>query len=193
MLNAALNLYDEDFEIIEGEKFMSPSPSVNHNLITARLIMALGTPLVVSNRGYALPEMDVHFPDGNLVKPDLTVISFDNRQIMHKKSAIYGVPEMAVEIFSRSTRKRDVTIKKNIYEKNGVKEYWIVDPFAKTIEVFTLHDGKFDEGAEYIYYDDEDEWNSLTEEERENSPQEIVSSIFEDVTVKLSDAFGWYI
>ena len=193
MLNVALNLYDESFEIIEGEKFMSPSPSVNHSLIAMRIAHVFMRSMIPKNEGYVMSEMDVHFPDGNLVKPDLTVISFNNRQIMHKKSAIHGVPDMTVEIFSRSTRKRDITIKKNIYEKNGVKEYWTVDPFAKTIEVFTLHDGKFDEGAEYIYYDNEDEWNELTDEERENSPQEIVSSIFDDVTVKLSDAFGWYI
>ena len=192
MLNAALNLYDEEFEIIEGEKFMSPSPSVNHNLITMRIAYVFLCAFIPKNEGYVLSEIDVHFPDGNLIKPDLVVISFANKNIMQRNGKINGVPDMTVEIFSRSTRKRDVTIKKNIYEKNGVKEYWTVDPFAQTVEVFTLDDGKFDDGAEYIFYQ-EDEWNDLTEEERENSPQEIKSSIFDDVTVALSDVFGWCI
>jgi len=193
MLNAALELHDEKFEIIEGVKIMSPSPSVNHNLIAMRLAHTFINQLIIKNsKGYILTEIDVHFPDGNLFKPDLIAISFDNKKIMQRHGTIHGVPDMTVEIFSRSTRKRDVTIKKNIYEANGVKEYWTIDPFAKTVEIFTLHDGKFDDGTEYIYYEEE-EWNDLTEDERQNSPQEIPSTIFEGLTVKLSDVFGWYI
>lgn len=191
-MNAALKLYDESFEIIEGVKIMSPSPSLNHNFIVLRLANVFMNRLIAKGNGYVVSEIDVHFPDGNLLKPDLIAVSLDNKKIMQRRGTIHGVPEMTVEIFSRSTRKRDVTIKKNIYEANGVKEYWMIDPFAKTVEVCTLSDGKFDDGAEYIYYEQE-EWEELTEEERQNSPQEINSSIFEGLVVKLSDVFGWYI
>ena len=193
MLNVALDLYDKSFETIEGEKFMSPSPSVNHSLVTSRLASVIGTPLYVSLRGYALPEIDVHFPDGNLFKPDLIVVSFENRKIMmNRRNIIQGVPDMTVEILSRSTMKRDTTIKKDIYERNGVKEYWIIDPYRKSVEVFILKDGKYNEGAEYVYFDNE-EWEELTEDEKINFPQEITVSIFEDLNVKLADVFGWCI
>ena len=194
MLNSALEIYDDSFEMIEGEKFMSPSPNVNHSLITSRIASIIGTYAYVHMKGYVLPEVDVHFPDGNLFKPDLTVISFANREIMmNRRNIIQGVPDMTVEIFSRSTRKRDVTIKKNIYERNGVKEYWTIDPFSKTVEVFILQeDGKFDDGTEYFYYEKE-EWEDLTEEEKQNSKQEITLSIFDDLVVKVDDIFGWCI
>ena len=193
MLNVALDLYDKSFETIEGEKFMSPSPSVNHSLVTMRVGEAISRRLIPTNKGYALPEVDVHFPDGNLFKPDLIVVSFENRHIMmNRRNIIQGVPDMTVEILSRSTMKRDTTIKKDIYERNGVKEYWIIDPYRKSIEVFILKDGKYNEGAEYVYFDNE-EWEELTEDEKINFPQEITVSIFEDLNVKLADVFGWCI
>ena len=193
MLNAALDFYEKNFEIIGGKKIMSPSPSVNHSLVTSRLVSVIGTPLYVSLRGYVLPKVDVHFPDGNLFKPDLVIISFENRKIMmNRRNIVQGVPDMTVEILSRSTMKRDTTVKKNIYEKNGVKEYWIIDPYRKSVQVFTLQDGKYNEGDEYVYFDDE-EWEELTEDEKINFPQEITVSIFEDLNVKLSDIFGWCI
>ena len=194
MLNAALSIYDEEFEIIEGEKIMSPSPRFNHNLIAMRLGAVINFYFISKKMGgYVVSEMDVHFPDGNLCKPDLIAISFENRNIVDSKGKIYGVPDMAVEIFSRSTRKRDITIKKDIYERNGVKEYWTIDPWAKIVEVFKLCDGKFDGGTEYVYYEDEEELNELTEEELHNAKQDIDSTIFEGLNVKLSDVFGWYI
>ena len=193
MLNTALDFYEKNFEIIGGKKIMSPSPSVNHSLVTMRVGEAISRRLIPTNKGYALPEVDVHFPDGNLFKPDLVIISFENRKIMmNRRNIVQGVPDMTVEILSRSTMKRDTTVKKNIYEKNGVKEYWIIDPYRKSVQVFTLQDGKYNEGDEYVYFDDE-EWEELTEDEKINFPQEITVSIFEDLNVKLSDIFGWCI
>ena len=61
--------------------------------------------------------------------------------------------DMVVEVLSPSTRKNDFTIKKDIYEKNGVKEYWIVDQRAKTVDVYILRDGKFNFDESYHKYD----------------------------------------
>ena len=72
---------------------------------------------------------------------------------------------MVVEIISKSTKNRDYTIKKDTYEKFGVKEYWIVDPYMKSISVYLLRDGKYELDDEYIYFNDK-EFELLDEEEK---------------------------
>ena len=190
MLNAALDLRDEDFEIIEGEKIMSPSPNINHTLIAMRLGAAMVGHLAEKNRGWVMAEIDVHFPDGSLVKPDLIAVSFENHKIMSRKNAIYGVPDMTVEIFSRSTMRRDFTIKKDVYERNGVKEYWIINPWSKTVSVNILRDGKFFLDEIYSVYD-EDDLAELTDKEKAAVKFEIPVSVFDGLKIKVADIFAW--
>lgn len=187
-MNAAL--YDESFEIIEGEKIVSPSPNINHTLITMKLGATLVDYLAEKKCGWVMADIDVHFPDGNLIKPDLIVVSLENRSIMNKKNAIYGVPDMAVEILSRSTMKRDLTVKKDIYEKNGVKEYWIINTWAQSVFVHILRDGKFFLDEIYSVYSEED-LAELTDEEKAAVKFEIPVSIFDDLNIKVADIFEW--
>ena len=99
---------------------------------------------------------------------------------------------MVVEVLSRSTRKNDLTVKKDTYEKFGVKEYWIVDPFMKSIDVYILRDGKFElDTNEYIHCEDEDELKDLSDKERAAVKFEISPSIYPEITMKLSDIFSW--
>lgn len=188
MLNATL--YDESYEIIEEEKFMSPSPNLNHTLIAMRLGAAMVSYLTKNRCGWVMADIDVHFPDGNLIKPDLVAVSFENREIMNRKNAIHGVPDFVVEIFSRSTMRRDFTIKKDIYERNGVKEYWIINPWAKTVSVNLLRDGKFFLDEIYSVYS-EDDWAELTDEEKDAVKFEIPVSIFEGLQINVNDIFDW--
>ena len=188
MLNEALNL---DYEIIGGEKFMSPCASAYHNNVMGGLYTLISFYVRNNKVGYAFTDsMDVHLPDGNLFKPDLTVIKSENSAIINWKGAIYGVPDMVVEVLSKSTRRNDLTIKKDIYESNGVKEYWIVDPRAKTVDVYILRDGKFELDESYYKYTAK-EFELLDDEEKAAYKPEIKVSIFDDLFIKVDDIFSW--
>ena len=188
MLNEALN---RDYEIIEGVKIMTPSASPYHNNVMGRLYIRIGLYVRTHKNGYVFTDStDVNLPDGNLFKPDLTVVKSENAAIINWQRGIYGVPDMVVEVLSKSTKKKDLTIKKDIYESNGVKEYWIVDPWAKSVTVYLLRDGKFEFDDEYFKYD-ADEWEFLDDEEKAAVKPEIKVSIFEDLFVKVDDIFSW--
>ena len=181
----------KSYEIIGGEKFMSPSANLFHNNVMGGLYTIISMYLHRNKNGYVFTDsVDVHLPDGNLFKPDLVVVTKENSKILNWQRAIYGVPDMVVEVLSRSTRKRDLTIKKDIYESNGVKEYWIVDPYMKAVDVYILHDGKFEFDESYHKYTD-DEFESLTEEEKADAKSEIKVSIFDDLIINVEDIFSW--
>ena len=189
MLNDAL--FYESYEIIEGEKIMSAAAPLNHSGILFRLGMIIGNYVIAKKCGYVFPDdVDVHFPDGNLFKPDLVVVKQENAGILNWHGAIYGVPDMVVEVLSKSTRRKDSTIKKDIYESNGVKEYWIIDPWAKAVDVYILREGKFEHDGEYLKYS-ADEWKELSDEEKAAVKTEIKVGIFEDCIVKVADIFSW--
>ena len=187
MSNPAIELYDEDFEVIEGEKFMSPSPHRTHMYIMMNLAVNFHMYLARNNKGRVFTDnMDIHFPDGSLMKPDLSIVC--NPECFKHGATVYGVPDFVAEILSRSTMKRDLTIKKDIYEKNGVKEYWIIDPWSKNVHVNILRDGKYFLDEIYGVYD-EFEWSELTDEEKAEIKFDIHVSIFDDLTINVNEIF----
>ncbi len=184
-------LYYKSYETIGGEKFMAPAPNLGHNSIITELITNINSYCRQNNCGRVFGDnTDVHLPDGNLFKPDLVVIKKENYSIMNWQGAIYGVPDMVVEVLSRSTRVRDLTVKKDAYESNGVKEYWIVDPYMKTVDVYILQDGKYKLDGSYTKFTEYD-WEGLNEEEKAAAKFEIKVSIFDDLFIKLDDIFSW--
>ena len=184
----------DDYEIIEGVKFMAPSADSWHNNVVVKLAMIIGMHAAVNKLGLVFTDsLDVHFPDGNLFKPDFMFISAANSKIVvdNKHSTIHGVPDMVAEIFSRSTMKRDMTIKKDIYERNGVKEYWTIDPWREAIDVYLLHDGKYELAGQYENWSD-DELLRFTDEERAEIKMEIPVAVLDGFKVKIRNIFGWY-
>ena len=184
----------DDYEIIEGVKFMAPSADSWHNNVVVKLAMIIGMHAAVNKLGLVFTDsLDVHFPDGNLFKPDFMFISAANSKIVvdNKYSTIHGVPDMVAEIFSKSTMKRDVGIKKDIYERNGVREYWIVDPWSENIQVYLLRDGKYYLDDVYHNYSN-DELNEMTDEERAEVKMEVPVAVLDGFTVKIRNIFGWY-
>ena len=191
MLDSAVKLYNEDYEIIEGEKVMSPTANLSHNKIIMRIGFAIDDYCEKNSCGTVFTDsIDVHLPDGNYFKPDLTVVLKENENILDWKGNINGVPDMVVEVLSKSTRKKDMTIKKDIYERNGVKVYWIVDPWAKIISVYLLRDGKYVLDDDYIYFDDK-EFSRLEDYEKAEVKFEVPVHLFEDFKVKLAYVFKW--
>ena len=196
MLNAANTVFNErlmypSYEIIGGKKIVAPAAPLYHSSSIIKLVVAFENYFRQNKKGYVFADhVDVHFPDGSIYKPDLVVITEENKEIMSSNKAIYGAPDMVVEVLSRSTRKNDLTIKKDTYEKFGVKEYWIVDPLMKIIDAYILRDGKYEFDDEYVYYED-DEFNDLTDAEKAEVKSEISPSIFPDLKIKLSNIFTW--
>ena len=184
----------DDYEIIEGEKFMAPSPDWGHVNVTANLIATIGVYVKTNKLGTIAPDnFDVHFPDGNLFQPDFIFVSAEKARFLfqNKANTIHGVPDMVAEIFSKSTMKRDIGIKKDIYERNGVKEYWIIDPWRETIDVYLLREGKYELAGHYENWSD-DELLTLTEEERAKIEMEIPVAVLDGFKVKIRNIFGWY-
>ncbi len=189
MINDAL--FYEFYEIIRGEKFMSPAANPLHGLILFKLSKIIDNYLIKNEGGFVFTDnVDVYFPDGNIFKPDVTVITSENIKIIQWRGAIRGVPDMVVEVLSPSTRVNDLTIKKDVYESNGVKEYWIIEPWDKTVDVYILHDGRYTLQNSYHKYTTE-EWDALNAEEKAAYKPEIKVSVFDDLFVKVDDIFSW--
>lgn len=185
MLNdrLAYNLY----EIINGEKFMSPSPSRKHSYVMGNILVVLAGYLKVKNSGRVFTgSMEIYLPDKNILRPDLFIVC--DRKILKDNPKLYGVPDFVVEILSRSTMRKDLTVKKDIYEKNGVREYWIVKPFDKSVTVYHLREGKLELDDIYTCLTEE-EFNQLDEEEKAEIKTDIKLSIFDDLTITVKEIF----
>jgi Uma2 family endonuclease len=78
-----------------------------------------------------------------VVEPDLLYLSNERAADVLTPLHVRGVPELVVEIASRGTRKRDETIKRRLYERNGVAEYWVVDPRIDVIRVYRREGARF--------------------------------------------------
>ena len=184
----------DDYELIGGEKFMAPSPGWGHVNVTANLVTIIGGYARINKLGVAVADnFDVHFPDGSLFRPDFIFVSAEKAKILFqdKNTTLYGVPDMVAEIFSRSTMNRDVGIKKDTYERNGVKEYWIIDPWRESIEVYLLKNGRYEFGGLYQNWS-EDELARLTDDERAKIEFEVPVGVLDGFKVKIKNIFGWY-
>ena len=185
--------YAEDYdlyEIIEGEKIMAAAPSLTHNTIVTRLLTTFMNYVDEHDCGAVFGDnIDVHLPDGNLFRPDVSIVC--DKNILEQRKAIYGVPDLVVEVLSPSTAKRDLTKKKDIYARNGVKEYWIVSPNDRRIEVYHLLDGKFELDGVYYGYSDA-MLETLTDDDRAAVQTDIKVSLFDDLIVDAKKIFKWW-
>jgi len=87
---------------------------------------------------------DLLIDNYTVLQPDLFWVNPESDTCMAKEGRFYGAPDLVVEILSPSTATRDKTVKFDLYETNGVKEYWIVDPSNEYVDVFVRVDDKFD-------------------------------------------------
>ncbi|MBE0478293.1 Uma2 family endonuclease [Candidatus Aerophobetes bacterium] len=129
---------DKRYEIIEGELAMVPSPGWSHQTISMKIFQILAQYVASTNIGevrYA--PIDVIFSEENVLQPDILYIAKERSGIIEERG-VEGAPDLVVEILSHATRQKDKGIKRKIYAKYGVKEYWIVDSENRTIEVSSL-------------------------------------------------------
>jgi Uma2 family endonuclease len=148
----------ERWELIDGIAYnMSPAPSRRHQDTEGRIFYVIYD--FLKNRPFCkvyLAPFDVLLPENeeqeeddifNVVQPDIVVFC-DPSKLTEKGAR--GAPDWAIEILSPYTSKKDMNEKFSLYERKGVKEYWIVDPGNRYIHVYSLgEDGKF--GDPFIY------------------------------------------
>lgn len=145
-------LFPEDrnrHEIIEGEHYMTPSPAIKHQAISRNLELILATFVARHNLGkifYA--PCDVVLSDTDIVQPDIIFISGDRLHIITELN-IQGAPDLVVEIISDASRRIDKVLKRMLYERYGVREYWIIDPVVEILERYILKDDRYQKVGEY--------------------------------------------
>lgn len=146
-------LFPEDgkrHEIIDGVHYVTPSPNLRHQELVLRLALELGNFLRAhpeAGRLFIAP-LDVVLSYHDVVEPDLLFVGGDQTEILTPAN-IQGAPALVVEIFSKSTRKKDAQTKRRLYERTGVREYWLVDPELDLVQVFRRTDeGRYVRAAE---------------------------------------------
>jgi Uma2 family endonuclease len=145
-------LFPEDgkrHELIDGEHYVTPSPNRRHQRISRRLTLMIGNWLEDHPIGelFAAP-FDVVFSNFDVVEPDLLYISNERAAQALTELHVKGVPELVIEIASPSTRNRDETIKRRLYERFGVTEYWVADPDVDVVRVYARGPDAFDRARE---------------------------------------------
>ncbi|MFZ3130941.1 MAG: Uma2 family endonuclease [Desulfosporosinus sp.] len=167
----------ERWEILQGVPYaMSPAPTIRHQEVAGALYRILGNYLQGKACRVFIAPLDVLLteeqePDEQIqtvVQPDVFVVC-DKSKL--DKNRCKGAPDLIIEVLSPTTARKDRREKFLLYEKHGVKEYWLVEPDAKLITAFTLKDGQY--GRPNIYSDEE----------------EMKTSIFTDLIVNLAEVF----
>jgi Uma2 family endonuclease len=131
-------------ELIDGEHYVTPSPNDKHQTLLGNLYLLLGSWLRIHPIGKAwLAPFDVVFSRSDVVEPDLLYVSNERRARILTPNNVQGTPELDEEIGSTSTRRRDETVKRALYERAGVSEYWFVDPELESVRVYRRDGDRF--------------------------------------------------
>lgn len=137
------------YELLDGELRMTPAPGTTHQAISLRIAHHLYTLLEMSGTGrvFAAP-IDVELGPATIVQPDIVVVLPDGRATITEQRII-GPPDLVVEIVSPGTASYDRREKRDSYGLAGVREYWIVDPASRTVELLTLDGTAY--RSEHVY------------------------------------------
>lgn len=158
------------FQLIHGKLIYMPSPKDIHQSISIHLATLLY--LFVSQNKLGIVRnapLDVHFDKINVFQPDLLFISNERKHIL--KDWVYGAPDLVVEIISKGTASIDKKQKMETYGKYGVREYWLIDPVKKTLQVF------------------ENQGNKMVELEKLGVGQSLESKVLTGFQLEIGDLF----
>lgn len=171
-------------EKINGAVYdMSPA-NTKHIIIQGNLSRIIGN-FLRGKQCKVFSEIGVHFDDDNYFIPDVTVVC-DRSKITEQ--GIKGTPDFVAEVLSFSTHRKDITVKKQVYEKFGVKEYWIISPKDETIEVYLWQNGKYELGGVYHNATEED-MKYMTDREKAEINLSLKLSLYDDLEIQVKDIF----
>ncbi|MEI6875060.1 MAG: Uma2 family endonuclease [Spirochaetota bacterium] len=172
---------DQRWELIDGEAWAMSSPSEWHQILFVRLVLAFGNFLEGKPCRLMAAPFDVLFPKRDeeddevdtVLQPDLLV--FCDRSKLRSPNA-RGAPDLVVEILSPSTQRKDLNEKFRVYERAGVCEYWVVDPFARSLCLYRPGaPGRFDRGELH---------------ERSDRPERVESRVLEGFSIDMQKLFA---
>jgi Uma2 family endonuclease len=131
-------------EVIDGEHVVNPAPDTYHQTLSRRIQFQLYTQIEQSGLGVVFnAPTDLQLSDSDIVQPDLIVILREKRTIV-TPTKIKGAPDLIVEILSPSSAHLDRVLKKELYRKSAVPEYWLVDPEEHVVEQYVLRDEQYE-------------------------------------------------
>ena len=161
------------YQLIAGEIIMSPSPTFFHQDIILNITDRLSPFIRKNNLGkIVLSPMDVYLTEEDVYQPDLIFIRKENVHLLDPNDRIRFVPDLVIEVLSPSTGSYDYSRKKRIYCERGVREYWIIDPEDRTIEIM-VKDGAFYQTVALL-----------------RPPAMLESAMFPDFSMKTEDVFS---
>ena len=185
----------ERYELIDGEAVMLSAPTTVHQLISAELMRQLTNYLegkkclaVAAPFDVRLFEREGDRPEDvqTVVQPDISIIC--DRDKLDERGC-KGAPDLVIEVLSPSTERHDRSVKFNLYERAGVREYWLVDPENRTIEQHLLQNGRLELHTVYVSYSEE-ELNRMTEQERAAVETHFKCSLYDDFDIALDEIFS---
>lgn len=187
-MNSNLAYQEEPREELIGGKVvaMSPRPAFNHNRVAENIDFMFrsflkGKTCVPLGDGY-----DLFLSEDHHFIPDFMVVC-DRDKI--RRDGVHGAPDLVVEVLSPTTARNDKTVKKAAYAKSGVREYWIVDPEGKSIEIYLNQDGDFVLHDVHALIPD---WMlaKMTVEELAEVVTQFRCSLYEDLEISIADVFN---
>lgn len=168
--------YDEwhRFELIEGELYVSCAPGIPHQLVLNNLQVELSIYLRENPIGRLVPGPGAVFSKYNSVIPDLVFVRNERWDQIVSKNRFHGAPDLVIEIVSPGTtnHSRDFNLKRKVYSKYGVPEYWVVDSWSRSIIIFQLEE------------------DVLKEIARLREPDVVESEVFPGLSLNVGAIFG---
>lgn len=172
-------------ETINGVEYdMSPA-NTKHIVIQRNLSRIIGN-FLHGKQCKVFTEIGVTFDESNYFVPDLLVVC-DRNKITER--GIKGTPDFVVEVLSLSSKRKDRSLKKDAYEKFGVKEYWIIDPKAESIEAYILRNGKYELDGVYHNMTNDVDLEHMSESEKAEIKVSLKISLYDDLEIHAKDIF----
>jgi Uma2 family endonuclease len=131
------------YELYDGEVIVVPSPLPRHQLVAVR-ITGLLLEYAEASGGLALAApLDIVLTAYDVVQPDVVFFRKERRGQIRMLETTRIPPDLAVEVLSRTTERRDRGRKMDLFARSGIPEYWIADPIGNVLEVYVLHDARY--------------------------------------------------
>jgi Uma2 family endonuclease len=132
-------------EIIGGDHFVNPAPNLYHQEVSRHLQFQLYQSIELKKLGVVIDApVDVQLSDHDIVQPDLVIVTREKKRIL-TPIKVKGIPDLLVEILSPSNPHHDLKVKRELYERAGVPEYWIVSPDEHHVLQLVLVEGAYTE------------------------------------------------
>jgi Uma2 family endonuclease len=131
------------YEVVDGELYVARRPDWQQQLVCSQLVILLGVWNEQAQMGFVTQEPGIIFADDTNVVPDVVWISKERlKSVLHVDGKLHNAPELVIEVVSpgADNERRDREVKRKLYSRHGVKEYWFVDWQAYTVEVYQRED-----------------------------------------------------